>query len=480
MNRRLTLLQINDTHGYLEPHPEHFWEGDEAVYREAGGYARIATIFEKARAENPGGVIALDNGDTFHGTYPAVTSRGEAFIAPLNALALDAMTAHWDFAYGPAQLRSLVEKLSYPLLALNCYDKETGQLAFPPSLLVERAGVRVGIIGIAATIVDKTMPEHFSTGLRFTLGRDELPEQIQTLRDAGAETIVVLSHLGFPQDIKLASEVGGIDVLVSGHTHNRLYEPVQVGCTWIIQSGCHGSFVGRLDLEIGEKGNVESAVHQLISVDTGVPAQAHMQELVEEAVAPYREVMNTQVGETRTALSRDEMLGTTMDQLLLAAVSEAANVPIAFSNGWRYGAPIPPGPVTLEHLWNIVPPNPPVSLVEMTGSELWAMMEENLERTFACEPYEQMGGYVKRCRGITVYVKIENPTGLRIQRFFIRDKLLDLQAEYTVAFITNQGVPAKYGQNRRNLPIHVIDALQSYFEKHSPVTIEATRNVVMV
>ena len=96
------------------------------------------------------------------------------------------------------------------------------------------------------------------------------------------------------------------------------------------------------------------------------------------------------------------------------------------------------------------------------------MMEENLERTFACDPYEQRGGYVKRCRGITIYVKLENPAGLRIQRFFVGDRLLDTNATYTVAFITNQGVPAKYGQNRRNLSVPAIDALRRFFEKHSP------------
>jgi hypothetical protein len=82
--KTITLLQINDTHGYLEPHPELFWRGDEAEYRTSGGYARLFTIFNRVRKERNGAVIALDNGDTFHGTFHAVQSKGETFIDPVN------------------------------------------------------------------------------------------------------------------------------------------------------------------------------------------------------------------------------------------------------------------------------------------------------------------------------------------------------------------------------------------------------------
>jgi 2',3'-cyclic-nucleotide 2'-phosphodiesterase (5'-nucleotidase family) len=162
--KTITLLQINDTHGYLEPHPELFWHGDEAEYRTSGGYARLLTIFNRVRKERNGAVIALDNGDTFHGTFHAVQSKGETFIDPVNRLGLDAWTVHWDFAYGVERMRELAGKLNHPLLASNCYQIDTGELAYPAFTVIERGGVRVGVIGIAATIIDKTMPEHFSTG----------------------------------------------------------------------------------------------------------------------------------------------------------------------------------------------------------------------------------------------------------------------------------------------------------------------------
>jgi 2',3'-cyclic-nucleotide 2'-phosphodiesterase (5'-nucleotidase family) len=478
--KTITLLQINDTHGYLEPHPELFWHGNKAEHRTSGGYARLLTIFNQVRNERNGAVIALDNGDTFHGTFHAVQSKGEAFIEPVNLLGLDAWTVHWDFAYGVDRLRELARKLNHPLLASNCYQIDTGELAYPAFTVIERGGVRVGVIGIAATIIDKTMPEHFSTGLRFTVGNEELPGHIRMLRERErVDLVVVLSHLGFPQDVKLASEVTGIDILLSGHTHNRMYEPLVVNGATIIQSGCHGSFIGRLDVELA--GALVTVVrHQLIHVDDSIPSDAEMHRAVEKIVAPQRLMLSEVVGQTETALNRNTFLEATMDNLLLQAVAEAADTRIAFSNGWRYGAPIPRGPVTVNDLWNIVPPNPPVSLAELTGREMWKMMEENLEHTLATDPYKQMGGYVKRCLGVNVYIKVENPCGSRIQQFFVNGKEIEADRDYTVAFITTQGVPKKYGSNRRELPISSIDALRRYFSKHPKVDADLRGAVVAV
>ena len=267
MQKALTIFQINDTHGYLEPHPELVWISDGPTYPVLGGYARIASLLKQARADNPDGVIALDNGDTFHGTYPAVISKGEVLVPLVNALQLDAMTAHWEFAWGPQHFQELTQRLNHPVLAINCYEEQSGNRPFQGSIVLHRLGLRVGVIGIAATIIDKSMPPRFSEGLRFTSGIDELPAEIARLRSTeGVHLIVVLSHLGFPQDVKLAQSIDGIDVVVSGHTHNRLDHPARIRETLIIQSGCHGSFVGKLDLDI-ESGSVSGARHRIIPVD---------------------------------------------------------------------------------------------------------------------------------------------------------------------------------------------------------------------
>jgi 2',3'-cyclic-nucleotide 2'-phosphodiesterase (5'-nucleotidase family) len=103
MGRQLSILQMNDTHGYLAEHVEMFRDGPRQRHAIVGGYARIKACFDAVRAERGAdSVLALDNGDTLHGTYPAVHSQGGALIAPLNQLALDGWTVHWDFVYGPS------------------------------------------------------------------------------------------------------------------------------------------------------------------------------------------------------------------------------------------------------------------------------------------------------------------------------------------------------------------------------------------
>jgi 2',3'-cyclic-nucleotide 2'-phosphodiesterase (5'-nucleotidase family) len=461
---RLTILQVNDVHGYLEPHPELVWTATGPTYPNLGGYARLSGYFRQVRREAGGAVLALDNGDTFHGTLPVVASRGRALLPILSHLRFDGMTAHWDFAYGPLELKALAAELPYPVLAINCYDCDTGQLSFPPTRVVERGGLRIGIVGVAATIVDKTMPPHFSTGVHLTLGRDELPGHIAQLRqEEGVDLIVVLSHLGFPQDVKLAGEVDGIDILLSGHTHNRMETPALVNGATIIQSGCHGAFVGRLDVQKQGEAPIRIA-HRLVPMDASIATDPEMEALVDAALAPHRTHLVTEAGHTEVALDRNHMFESTMDDLLLAAIAAAAGTDLAFSNGWRYGAPIRPGPITVEHLHNVIPSDPPVSVVDITGAELVDMLEENLHRTFAADPYEQMGGYLKRCRGLQLLAKIENPRGQRIQALFVGSEPVQLNKVYQAAFVTQQGVPTRYGRNRANLDIRAIAALRQYLD----------------
>lgn len=175
---------------------------------------------------------------------------------------------------------------------------------------IERAGVRVGIIGLAAVIAGHPLPHEERDRAVLTVGDVELQSTLPMLRrDHRVDLIVVVSHLGFPQDCKLAAVVPGIDVILSGHTHNRLTRPAVINDTVIMQSGAHGSFVGRLDVQVSSQ-----------AWPSGI---------------------------TRCCRS-------TMDNLLLDATAEAAGTEVALSNGWRYGAPIPPGRLTRSDLWSMV------------------------------------------------------------------------------------------------------------------------------
>jgi sulfur-oxidizing protein SoxB len=476
----LSIVQMNDSHAYFDLHQEMFWQGDHAVYRLAGGYARIATIVKQIRTESKGHILFCDCGDTLHGTYPALETQGQALIPILNSLGLDAMTAHWEFAYGPKVFNQRVGELNYPMLANNVYHKETKKPVYQSYTVKEIGGLRIGLVGIASNIVDKTMPPSFSKGISFTLGRNELPQIVDRLRNREmVDLIILLSHLGFPQEMKLLSEVPGIDICLSGHTHNRLYKPVLNGKTIVIQSGCHGSFLGRLDLEVDDRQIVDYR-YRLIEVEVAMQPDPTVDELIRQALAPYQHDLAEVVGETATALNRRTTLEATTDIFLLQALLESTGAQLAFSNGWRYGAPIIPGKITLNDLYNIIPMNPPVSTIELIGEEIKAMLEENLERTFSCDPYQQMGGYVKRCLGLNAYFKIENSSGNRIQKIFVGNEEIQSDRYYTAAFVTMQGVPQKYGCNRENRSERVIDALRAYLVKHHPLYAELKGTFVAV
>ncbi len=475
----LTFLQINDVHAYLELHNEVFIESGKETYRNAGGYARIATLINEVKQDKNHDVLLFDNGDTFHGTYPVVKSKGEVLVPILNELPFSAMTGHWDFAYGPKQLEHLVDQLNYPFIANNCFKNDTNELLFPAHLMIEKSGINIGVIGIASPTIDKLMPKHFSEGVYFTNGDENLSEQINELKNQGADIIVILSHLGFPQETKLAEEIDGIDIILSGHTHNRLTEPAIINDTLIIQSGSHGSHLGKLTVHFSG-GKITDYQHDLIEVAETIIPDSKVNTLIQNSLQAYKPELNKVIGETLKPLNRNAQLETTMDKLLLSAIAEAADTTIAFSNGWRYGAPISPGPVTLNDLYNIIPPNPPISKVKLTGKDILNMLEENIENTFAKDPYDQKGGYLKRMYGIDLYIKLENKKGLRIQHLYINNEPIIKDKLYDVAFVTVQGVPAKYGTKRVNLDINAIDALVNWIEKRGTFTIDDPNHVKLI
>lgn len=462
----LSLVFVNDVHGYVEPHTELFYDGEHEITATAGGYPALAAKINTIRKECPATVV-FDGGDTFHGTLPMVQSKGEALLPILNYIGFDAMVGHWDFAYGPQQLKNLAGQLTYPVLGINVYN-EDGTLFLQPYCILEVAEVKFAVIGICSNIIDKTMPARFSRGIRITDGIQELPGYVQQVRDAGADIVILLSHNGFPQDVEIVKAVAGIDICLSAHTHNRLYAPVLAGDTIIIQCGCHGSFLGHLKLTIENK-KIQKQLYNLITITGDIEPDAAVQGMVDDIMKPYRALQDEVVGKTEMILHRYNTLNSTMDDLLLRAIARVAQVNIAFSNGWRYGAPIAKGDISKWDLFNIIPMNPVVSTVELTGLEIIKMLEENLERTFSPQPMKQMGGYVKRALGLQVKMRIENPAGNRIQQIFADGEPLQNKKLYKVAFVTSQGVPEKLGKNRADLAMTAVEAMVSYMQENLTV-----------
>lgn len=309
-------------------------------------------------------------------------------------------------------------------------------------------------------------------GLRFEEPVDALPKALFKLRhEQGAELIVVVSHAGFPQDVKLAKEVEGIDVILSAHTHNRLEEPVQIGKTLLIQSGFGGSFLGRLDLEV-RGGKIDAWRHRLLPVEDSIEPDAGVSKVVNEQLAPRRDKLNEVVGQTATALNRMTVLEATMDNLLTDAYLDLTGAEVAFSHGWRYGSPVLAGDVTLGDLWQIIPTNPEVVTFELSGAQIKQRIEANLQSVYAPDAFQQKGGFVMRVSGLNATVALNNPKGTRVEHLDVAGAPLDLERRYRVAAAGEQSTQS--ARETKPTGLCSIDALQRHFEKYSPVNAELT------
>lgn len=216
-------------------------------------------------------------------------------------------------------------------------------------------------------------------------------------------------------------------------------------------------------------------------LDESIERDKNMQKKVDKVLEKDKAMLEEKLGETLTDLARDRTLESTMDNLLLQSMMHhEKDAVMAFSNGWRYGAPIPKGDITVNDIWNVIPVNPPLSTVELTGDEITEMMEENMERTFSKDPFKQIGGYVKRCLGLNLYFKIENPAGERIQEIFIGEERLKRYKTYKAVYVTTQGVPEKYGRNRKHLDTHAIDALKDYIKDKGKVEAPLRGTIVAI
>lgn len=471
--KKLTLIQQNDTHAHMELHPELFWRNGRAEYRHAGGHARAATIVKEIRKETDGACVFVDCGDTIHGTAPAEWTKGACVVPVINRMGVELMTpGNWEYGFGPEVLRERVGEMSFPVIACNAERAATGEREFTPSLVKELGGLRVGFIGLTSPIVTQTMPKKFGEGLRIGDGTDTLPRCIAKLRrEEKVDLIVVVSHIGFPQEVNIAKEIEGIDVLLSSHTHNRLATPVRVGKTLLIQSGFDGSFLGRLDVKVRD-GQVCDFKHELIELKEEIEPDGEVASLINEQLSPFRERLNEVVGQTATALHRMTVLEAPMDNLITDAYLDLTGADVAFSHGWRYGSPIMPGDVTVGDLWQMIPTNPEVFTVEMTGRQIRQKLEESLESVYSSDPFKQKGGYVIRVSGLNAVVRLNNPKGTRVEHLDITGQAFDPDRRYKVAGAGEQDM--KDASDKQLTGTHAIDALRLYFKKHSPVNADLT------
>ena len=446
------------------------------TYGRMGGMDRISTVVNSIRADRTDALV-LDGGDTWQGSLTALRTNGKDMVNVFNALGTDAMTSHWEFTLGIDRVMEIVEnELNFPFLGANIFDTEWDERAFEPYKMFERGGVQIAVIGQAFPYMPIANPGWMFPDLSFGVRQDNMAELIAEVRGKGAELVVLLSHNGFDVDRKLAANVDGIDIILTGHTHDALPEPVLVNKTYLIASGSHGKFVTRLDLDVRD-GEMKGINHRLIPIFTDVIApDPEMTALVDTQRAPYKAELDEVLGKTDSLLYRRGNFNGTWDDLICNALISEREADIALSPGFRWGASLLPGQdITREDIFNATAMSYPEAYrSEMTGETLHIILEDVADNLFNPDPYYQQGGDMVRVGGMGYRIDINQPQGKRITEMTLlkTGERIEPSQTYVVAgwASVNEGTEGPA----------IWDVVESHIRREGTVTVDPNTSVKVV
>ena len=447
------------------------------AYGRVGGLDRVATVVNAIRADRPDALL-LDGGDTWHGSYTCYHTEGQDMVNVMNGLKPDAMTFHWEFTLGSDRVAEIVEGLPFAALGQNIFDAEWDEPAelFPPYKFFERGGVKIAVIGQAFPYMPIANPGWMFPEYSFGIRDENMQAMVDEVRAQGAECVVCLSHNGFDVDKSMASKVTGIDVILSGHTHDALPEPVLVGDTIVVASGSNGKFVSRVDLDI-QNGRMMGFRHKLIPIFSDViTPDPEMTALIDEQRAPYKAELEEVIGQTDSLLYRRGNFNGTWDDLICDALMSEREADIAMSPGVRWGPSLIPGDdITREDLWNVTSMSYGKAYrSEMTGEFIKVILEDVADNIFNPDPYYQQGGDMVRIGGMGYRIDVRKPQGERITDMTLlkTGEAIDPAKNYVVAgwASVNEGTEGP----------QIWDVVEAHIKKLGTVTVQPNDSVTVV
>ena len=414
-------------------------------YGKMGGYSHLATLVKQIKTERPGKTLLLDGGDTLQGSATSLWSRGLDMLEATNQLGVEVFVPHWEFTYGIERVREFFGDretrglFTGDFVAHNVADISwgpPGDPVFHPYTIKEVGGIKVGIIGQAFPYTAISHPQRFVPNLTFGIQEDRLQKLVNELRDQKkVDLVVVLSHNGLYVDLKLARRVQGIDVILGGHTHDSVPKPVLIDTTIVINSGAHGKFLSRLDLDV-RSGKVVDYRYKLIPVLSGfLPEDSEMAALIKNIRTPYESQLAEKLASSESLLYRRGHFNGPFDELILDALMQHYDAQIAFSPGFRFGITLLPGQeITLEDVYNHTSLTYPHTWVrEMTGQEVKMVMEDVADNLFHRDPYYRQGGDMVRVGGLTYTIAPDKKQGERITDIRVGGKPLEAHKQYKAA-----------------------------------------------
>ena len=479
----ITGADFRRAYGIADGSPSHYaltyndFSALAGTYGRVGGLDRVATVINAIRADRPDALL-LDGGDTWHGSYTCYHTEGQDMVNVMNALNPDAMTFHWEFTLGSERVQEIVENLPFAALGQNIFDAEWDEPTdlFPPYKMFERGGTKIAVIGQAFPYMPIANPGWMFPEYSFGIRDERMQEMVDEVRDMGAEVVVVLSHNGFDVDKKMASRVAGIDVILSGHTHDALPEPVLVNETIIVASGSNGKFVSRVDLDVRD-GRMMGFKHKLIPIFSDViTPDAQVAALIDEQRAPYINELTEVIGQSESLLYRRGNFNGSWDDLICQALIEEREADISMSPGVRWGPSILPGQdITREDIWNVTSMTYGAAYrTEMTGEFIHVILEDVADNLFNVDPYYQQGGDMVRIGGMGYRIDINQPQGSRISELTLlkTGERIDPAKNYVVAgwASVNEGTEGP----------QIWDVVEDYIRKQGTVSVAPNNSVKVV
>lgn len=458
------------------------FEKSAGRFGKLGGFAHLKTLVDRLRGDvGEKRSLLVDGGDLWQGTGLANVVQGRDMVEVANLLGIEAMTGHWEFTYGEQTLRDNLERFKGEFLAQNvflteeaafndalAFDKATGRV-FKPSMIKELGGHRIAIVGQAFPYVPIAHPRRFTPDWTFGIREEELQRHVDALRGTDrVDAVILLSHNGMDVDLKLASRVTGIDVILGGHTHDAVPQPIAVkntgGTTLVTNAGSNGKFLGVLDLALG-KGKVSDVKYHLLPVYSELlKPDPEMAELIGRLRAPHVTDWSEKIATPDRLLYRRGNFSGPVDELICTALRAELDTEIALSPGFRWGVTTLSGQaLTMEDILAETAITYPETYVqEMTGVQIKDVLEDICDNLFNVDPYYQQGGDMVRAGGLSYTCTPTAAIGSRISELKLNSgKALGASHRYKVAgwasVNSRQGAPVwdvvgKYLRSGRMMP----------------------------
>lgn len=381
---RLVILHTNDLHGQIRPM---LVVSRPGVERKMGGFPALEAYVRRARAEARAGKTRLwltDGGDWFQGTPEGNEDRGRSMMSCFNRLGFTAVVVgNHEYDFGEKNLAALIALARYPVLGANIVERENPSLSRPyvRMFVVKRVGgIRVALVGLIASETKRV-----STG---PFGAAAFPDEIQSLRKLwptlkkAADEIVLISHCGLSIDRKLAKAFPRVRLILGGHSHTPLPRGLREGSTWIAQSGGKGTTISRVTLTV-DQGKHRLGVERVELVDITQPVTADSATMGFLA-ATFDHIgakWDTPIGKVVGAPDRrvrGSGRSTPVGNYVADLIRRTAKADVGLTNKGGLRSRLPQGTVTRRHVFELLPFDNSVHVMQMTGRQLSAVLSQGL------------------------------------------------------------------------------------------------------